>query len=173
MNLTRFYCLLAGLALLSSPGCPSTNNPTVDVIGADETSASPTPDANAEVSTPADGESEATTPDLPPPAPTCPCVHGTCGDSDATECQCYPGWQGDLCQDLGDIVVPWDAAGPYGTGIRDRVADITLPLMNQGDVALSSLWTGEDSFLFALKYGSSSYSKSRGRSGNYKYSSMS
>ncbi len=151
----RYPALLLGAAMLAlGSACPAPTTTTTSDSSADAVSDAPVvdPDANASETSATDANLE-TSAELPPP-PGCDCVHGVCADGGG--CTCHPGWEGPLCEALGDIIVPWNA-GPYGLGIKDTAEDFTVSLIDEGDVTLSELWTGEDSLLFAIKYGASGY----------------
>jgi len=153
--MSRLCSALLAASLVALTACPS-DAPSPSTPSTPDASA--TPDGTSEDTTPdPDATSDdGATPDAAPDAspPTCDCVHGTCAEGGA--CDCYPGWEGSLCETLGDITVPWNE-GPYGFGIRDVAEDFTMPLLGEGEVSLSQLWTGEDSLLFAIKFAGSGY----------------
>lgn len=149
------------LTACSDPEPSPTDTSTTDDTGADDTGTDATSEVDGALTDVLAGDADtADTADSDTsPPPSCPCVHGTCSPADSTTCACHPGWEGALCDTLGDtLVVPWDSSDATpGTGIKDRVQDFTLPLLGTGPVALSTLWSGEDSVLFILKAATSTY----------------
>ncbi|GMV43933.1 MAG: hypothetical protein AMXMBFR64_56490 [Myxococcales bacterium] len=94
-----------------------------------------------------------------PTCAPCTCAAGTCMDGleGSGTCVCPAGFSGPSCETEADAI-PFDAVGPYGTGIKDRVADLGFPTP-EGTFTLSERWTGHHSYLFVLRYSVSAYNK--------------
>lgn len=95
-----------------------------------------------------------------PDCAACGCANGVCldGPEGTGACVCPAGFAGDACADETSPAIPFDADGPYGTGLLEVAEDLAFPTAD-GEWRLSERWTGHHSVTFLFRYGGSSYSK--------------
>ena len=92
-----------------------------------------------------------------PTCAPCACGHGYCasGLTGDGACVCESGYAGAACDEETEPAIPW-SEGPYGEGIRETAADLTVKTEG-GDWKLSEQWTGHDSYVFVFRYAASTY----------------